>query len=271
MPACSLSFLFIYFSFIFISWRLTTLQYCSGFCHTLTWISHGFTCVPHPNPPSRLPLHPIPLGLPSAPGPSTCLMHPIWVSSLKWWVAMSSWQVVRIKSASLGSSYGIDSKFLVTLFSVDPTTLFSLTPLSGPWLEAESVSPWRGEQIVHSNQGVTCHCELRAYASEPRCRLSCGSGCCWLTETRLCLFSSVLSFSSPLTLHLIWEVGTGQRASSSLESMIALLTPWTNINRSRLSCRMSPVLLAILELGKIFPNSPTDQSLRCLTERGHSL
>ena len=34
--------------FIFISWRLITLQYCSGFCHTLTWISHGFTCVPHP-------------------------------------------------------------------------------------------------------------------------------------------------------------------------------------------------------------------------------
>ena len=33
-----------FFSFIFISWRLITLQYCSGFCHTLTWISHGFTC-----------------------------------------------------------------------------------------------------------------------------------------------------------------------------------------------------------------------------------
>ena len=40
------------FSLIFISWRLITLQFCSGFCHTLTRISHGFTCVPHPNPPS---------------------------------------------------------------------------------------------------------------------------------------------------------------------------------------------------------------------------
>ena len=39
------------FSFIFISWRLITLQYCSGFCHTLTWVSHGFTCVPIPIPP----------------------------------------------------------------------------------------------------------------------------------------------------------------------------------------------------------------------------
>ena len=68
--------------FFFFSWRLITLQYCSGFCHTLTWISHGFTCVPHPEPPSHLPLHPIPLGLPSAPGPSTCLMHPTWAGDL---------------------------------------------------------------------------------------------------------------------------------------------------------------------------------------------
>ena len=41
----------LFFSSIFISWRLITLQYCSGFCHTLTWISHGFTCIPHPDPP----------------------------------------------------------------------------------------------------------------------------------------------------------------------------------------------------------------------------
>ena len=30
------SFLF-FFPFIFISWRLITLQYCSGFCHTLSY------------------------------------------------------------------------------------------------------------------------------------------------------------------------------------------------------------------------------------------
>ena len=28
----------LFLSLIFISWRLLTLQYCSGFCHTLTWI-----------------------------------------------------------------------------------------------------------------------------------------------------------------------------------------------------------------------------------------
>ena len=44
-------FIFYFFPFIFVSWRLITLQYCSGFCHTLTWISHGVTCVPIPIPP----------------------------------------------------------------------------------------------------------------------------------------------------------------------------------------------------------------------------
>ena len=67
---------YIYLFIYFISWRLITLQYCSGFCHTLTRISHGFTCIPHPDPHSHFPLRPIPLGLPSASGPSTCLMHP---------------------------------------------------------------------------------------------------------------------------------------------------------------------------------------------------
>ena len=73
---------FFFFSFIFISWRLITLQYYSDFCHTLTWISHGFTCVPHPDPPALLPPHPIPLGLPSAPALSTCLMYPSWAGDL---------------------------------------------------------------------------------------------------------------------------------------------------------------------------------------------
>ena len=59
--------LFLFFTFLFISWRLITLKYCSGFCHTLTCISHGFTCVRHLDPPSHLTLHPIPLGLPSVP------------------------------------------------------------------------------------------------------------------------------------------------------------------------------------------------------------
>ena len=74
--------IFFFNFYFFISWRLITLQYCSGFCHTLKRISRGFTCVPHPDPPSHLSLHLIPLGLLSAPGLSTCLMHPTWAGDL---------------------------------------------------------------------------------------------------------------------------------------------------------------------------------------------
>ena len=62
------SLILFFFSFIFIGWRLITSQHFSGFCQTLTWISHVVTCIPHPDHPSHLPFHPIPLGLPSAPG-----------------------------------------------------------------------------------------------------------------------------------------------------------------------------------------------------------
>ena len=33
---------FSFNQFIYYNWRLITLQYCGGFCHTLKWISHGF-------------------------------------------------------------------------------------------------------------------------------------------------------------------------------------------------------------------------------------
>ena len=52
-----------FFFFPFISWRLITLQYCSGFCRTLTGISHGFTCIPHPDPPLPPPSPPDSSGL----------------------------------------------------------------------------------------------------------------------------------------------------------------------------------------------------------------
>ena len=71
---CIYGYIFLYsylwhafFSFflklIYFNWRLIALQYCSGFCHTFTRISHGYTCVPHPEPPP----HPVPQGCSSAP------------------------------------------------------------------------------------------------------------------------------------------------------------------------------------------------------------
>ena len=53
-------YLFIFFFLLYLYW----------FCHTSTCICHGCTCVPHPEPPSHLPLHTIILGHPSAPAPS---------------------------------------------------------------------------------------------------------------------------------------------------------------------------------------------------------
>ena len=46
------------------------------YCHTLTQICHGCTCVPHPETPSHLSPHPIPLGHPTAPAPSTLYQAP---------------------------------------------------------------------------------------------------------------------------------------------------------------------------------------------------
>ena len=55
------------FIFIFSLFYFTILYW---FCHTLTWIHHGCTCVPKYGTPSHLPLHNISLGLPCAPAPS---------------------------------------------------------------------------------------------------------------------------------------------------------------------------------------------------------
>ena len=94
--------LFIYFFNInfYFNWRLITLQYCCGFWHTLTWISHGCTCVPHPELPSHLPPHPIPQGHPSAPALST-LSH---ASNLDMW-SVSHMIIYMFQCYSLKSSH----------------------------------------------------------------------------------------------------------------------------------------------------------------------
>ena len=73
----------IFFSFIFINWRLITLQYCVVFA--IQWCEspmdlHMFPIL-IPAPP-HLPPHSISLGLPSAPTLSTCLKHLTWAGDL---------------------------------------------------------------------------------------------------------------------------------------------------------------------------------------------
>ena len=60
-------FIFNFLNIIIIIFYFTILYW---FCHTSTCVRHGCTRVPHPEPPSHLPPHTIPLGHPSAPAPS---------------------------------------------------------------------------------------------------------------------------------------------------------------------------------------------------------
>ena len=87
-------------SFLFFNWSLITLQCCSGFCHTLTWISSGCTCVPHPEPSSYLLPHPTPQGHPSAPVLSTLSQ----ASNLDW-RSISHMIIYMFQCKSLKSSH----------------------------------------------------------------------------------------------------------------------------------------------------------------------
>ena len=77
-----------------------TLQYSHAFCHVLTWISHGCTCVSHPKPPYHLPPHPIPLCCPSAQALSA-LFHAWNVD----WRSISYMVIYMFQSYSVKSSH----------------------------------------------------------------------------------------------------------------------------------------------------------------------
>ena len=96
-----LSFFFFLFKtlFIYFKWKLITLQYCGGFCHTLTWISHWYTCVPHPDSlPPPYPSHPS--------GLFQCTSFQCPVSCIKLnWASISHMLICMLQCYSLKSSY----------------------------------------------------------------------------------------------------------------------------------------------------------------------
>ena len=104
-PIQSLAIFFprLLFFFIYFNWRIITLQYCDGFCHTSTWIGHRYTCIPHIlNPtPTSLPT-PIPLGCLRAPALGV-LLH---ASNLHWssilHIVMYMFQCYSLKSSHPG-------------------------------------------------------------------------------------------------------------------------------------------------------------------------
>ena len=124
-------YFFFHFSFIFLkciyfNWSLITIQYCSGFGHTLTWISHGCTCVPHPKPPHLLP-HPIPQGFPSA-STLSALFH---ASNLGWWSISHItyiFQCYSLKSFHLAFSHKVQKSVLYICVSYAVSHIGSSLP-----------------------------------------------------------------------------------------------------------------------------------------------
>ena len=114
------SHLFCYYFFPFIfSRRLITLQYCSGFCHTLKWISHGFTCAPHPNPPSRLPPTPSP-----------------WVFPVH-----QPWALVSCIQPGLAICFTLDNIHVSMLFSQNIPPWFYFWVRKIPWRRVRLPTP----------------------------------------------------------------------------------------------------------------------------------
>ena len=66
-----LYFLFPFLKLIYFNWRIITLQYCDGLCHTSTWIGHRHIRVPSP-------LNPSPTFLP-VPSFQVVTEHRLWV------------------------------------------------------------------------------------------------------------------------------------------------------------------------------------------------
>ena len=85
---------------IYLNWRLITLQYCGGFSHTLTWISHGCIWIPHPEPSST-----------SLPIPSLWVVpvHWLWVPCFMHqtgdWSSISHMAMYMFQCCSLKSSH----------------------------------------------------------------------------------------------------------------------------------------------------------------------
>ena len=67
---------FLKIELIHFNWRIISLQYCGGFCHTSTWITHRCTCVPPSWIPFPLPSSPHPSGLSQSTSfecPASCI------------------------------------------------------------------------------------------------------------------------------------------------------------------------------------------------------
>ena len=92
------NFIYLLFQLIYIGWRVITLQYCDGFCHTSTWIDHRYTCIPPSWSPLPPPFPPYSSGLSQSTSfgfPASYLNSP-WSSIL--YMVMYMFQYCSLKS-----------------------------------------------------------------------------------------------------------------------------------------------------------------------------
>ena len=111
------------------------------FCHTLTWIRHECNVFPIPNPPSHLPPHPIPLGHPSAPALSTCIMHQTWTgdSFHIWYFTCFMLHAILPYHPTLVLSHKVQKtvQYICVSFAVQTDSLLSVPP----WNQSPSLLP----------------------------------------------------------------------------------------------------------------------------------
>ena len=104
-PRRNLLFYFIFlflFYFFYLSWILSHIEMKQP---------RVYMCSPSQSP-SHLPLHPLPLGFPSAPGPSACLMHPTWAGDLFHPRQYTCFNAVLLKHPTLAFSHRVQKTVL---------------------------------------------------------------------------------------------------------------------------------------------------------------
>ena len=114
--------------FILIGGYFTILYW---FCHTSTWILHGCTCVPHPEPPSHLPPRTIPPGHPSAPAPR--ILYQTWSgdSFLIWYY--SCIHAIPPNHPTLSLSHRVQKTVLYNCVSFAGSSLPEVRPIPPGW------------------------------------------------------------------------------------------------------------------------------------------
>ena len=113
-------FYFLNYTNFFLCLFYFTILY--WFCHTLTWIHHGCTCVPHPEPSLPTPsLWVIPVHRPRAP----CIMHRTWTgdSFHIWYTCFNA--ILPYRPALALSQSPEDCSIHCVSFAVSHTGLFT--------------------------------------------------------------------------------------------------------------------------------------------------